>query len=69
MRITVDVKKKLQISLLSLLPMVVACSTAIKPSPTYPANLTVIELSDGGVCLDATSALRLADFKAELEAW
>lgn len=35
---------------------------------TWPQNLSVIELSDGGVCFDAESAKRLRDFKADLEA-
>lgn len=56
------------ITVLTLSLMVEACSTVTKPSPTWPTNLNVIELSDGGVCLDATSARRLAELRADLEA-
>ncbi|MGR5294753.1 hypothetical protein ACPV5U_08605 [Vibrio mediterranei] len=49
--------------------MVAGCSTATRPLPTYPTNLNVIELSDGGVCFDADSATRLKEFRADLEAW
>ncbi|EFH74569.1 predicted protein [Vibrio cholerae RC385] len=47
--------------------MVVSCSAVRKPSPMWPTNLTVIELADGGLCLDRASAEKLAAFKAELE--
>lgn len=60
----------------ALMPMIVgilsltvaACSTLSNPSPTWPTNLNVIVLSDGGICLDATSARRLAELRADLEA-
>jgi len=48
--------------------MVASCTSLAARSPTYPKALNVIELADGGVCLDAESAKRLAQFKAELEA-
>ncbi|EMI4329317.1 TPA: hypothetical protein PMK43_001973 [Vibrio cholerae] len=53
---------------MSTLLMVAACSTARRPSPTWPTNLNVIELKDGGICLDKASAEKLAAFKADLEA-
>lgn len=53
--------------LLSLILMT-ACTSLTRPLPSWPQNLTVIELSDGGVCLDKGSAIRLAEFKAQLEA-
>lgn len=59
----------LTIILLAQLVMVAGCSSQIRNSPTFPVNMTVIELSDGGVCLDADSAKRLAEFRAELESW
>ncbi|MCU8203899.1 hypothetical protein M2H09_01195 [Vibrio vulnificus] len=54
--------------LVSTLLMVVGCSTVRNPSPTWPTNLNVIELKDGGICLDKASAEKLAEFKADLEA-
>jgi hypothetical protein len=51
-----------------LLTMMMGCSSLTKPSPTWPTNLKVISLSDGGICLDAESARRLAEFRADLEA-
>lgn len=54
--------------LLALLLMVVGCSSLKSRSVIWPNNLNVIELSDGGVCLDADSARRLAELRAELEA-
>ncbi|WP_162809593.1 hypothetical protein [Vibrio cholerae] len=61
------VNKRQPILLVSILLMVVSCSTVRKPSPMWPTNLTVIELADGGLCLDRASAEKLAAFKAELE--
>ncbi|WP_185839939.1 hypothetical protein [Vibrio cholerae] len=52
---------------MSILLMVVSCSAVRKHSPMWPTNLTVIELADGGLCLDRASAEKLAAFKAELE--
>ncbi len=59
--------KRQPILLVSILLMVVSCSAVRKPSPMWPTNLTVIELADGGLCLDRASAEKLAAFKAELE--
>lgn len=61
-------KWPLAMLLVSTLPMVGGCSTATKPLPTWPTHLNVIELSDGGICLDNASAQKLAEFKADLEA-
>lgn len=65
MPLTESVKKMLPIILLSL--SVIGCSSLSNHSPTFPSNLNLISLSDGGICMDAESAKRLADFKAELE--
>lgn len=54
--------------LLPLLLMAASCSSLTNHSPTWPQNLKVISLSDGGVCLSPDSAIRLAELKAELEA-
>ena len=54
-------------TLLILSPMMVACSSLSNHSPTWPANLNAIQLSDGGICLDKDSAVRLAELKADLE--
>lgn len=62
------IKSVRQIILLPLLLTVAGCSSLTSHSPTWPTGLTVIELSDGGVCLDAESARRLAEFRADLEA-
>lgn len=69
MLLTGTIRKSLMITLLMPLLMVAGCSSPTKPSPTFPTNMNVIQLADGGVCLDAESAKRLADFRAELEAW
>lgn len=66
------IKLKLKMQLMILLPvllMVGSCSTANNRSVTWPTNLEVIKLSDGGVCLSPESAKRLAEFKAHLESW
>ncbi len=55
------------VMLLTLSPIVVACGSLSNHSPTWPANLNVIQLSDGGICLDNDSAVRLAELKADLE--
>ncbi len=65
MPLTESAKKMLPIILLSL--SVIGCSSLSNHSPTFPSNLNLISLSDGGICMDAESAKRLADFKAELE--
>lgn len=67
MRLTVAAKKTTLIVLLMPLLMASGCSSLTHRSPTWPTNLNVIELSDGGVCLDAESARRLAEFRADLE--
>ncbi|WP_221073187.1 hypothetical protein [Vibrio alfacsensis] len=53
--------------LLSLILMN-GCASPRQALPSWPANLKVIELSDGGVCLDKDSAIRLAELRAQLEA-
>lgn len=68
MRLIASAPKMRQITLLTLSLMVAGCSLAPNPTPTWPTNLNVIELSGGGVCLDHDSAVRLAEFKASLEA-
>ena len=60
--------KKLRIIPLMSLTVMVGCSSQTSHSPVFPQNLNVIELSDGGICLDAESARNLAKFKAEYEA-
>ena len=65
---TALIKSVRRVTLLPLLLMVAGCSSLTSHSPTWPTGLTVIELSDGGVCMDAESARRLAEFRAELEA-
>ncbi|EOW9224954.1 hypothetical protein VCSRO184_0231 [Vibrio cholerae] len=67
-RLIAHAKRLPRILLVSTLLMVAACSTARRPSPTWPTNLNVIELKDGGICLDKASAEKLAAFKADLEA-
>ena len=39
----------------------------VQLSLIWPQKLTVIELNDDGICFDAESALRLSEFKAEVE--
>lgn len=68
MRLTASGNKKQLALLVSTLLTVAACSTVRNPSPTWPTNLNVIELKDGGICLDRASAEKLAAFKADLEA-
>lgn len=55
--------------LLSLFLMVEGCTLVSRPLPTYPQNLNVIKLSDGGVCLDAASAIRLVELQNQLIKW
>lgn len=62
-------RKMLLMILLPLCLMVGGCSNLISPSPSWPTNLEVTELSDGGVCFSPDSAKHLAEFKADLEAW
>ena len=66
MQSTVKIKRMLPIVLLSSLAT--GCSGQINHSMTWPQNLNVIELSDGGICLDSESARRLSEFKADFEA-
>jgi hypothetical protein len=62
-------KKGMQMMLLALsLIMIAGCSSQINHSLTWPSNLNVIQLSDGGACLDAQSAIRLAELRADIEA-
>lgn len=58
----------LLMTLLALSLMVAGCVSPAKTIPPWPTNLDVIEMSDGGVCLDRNSAVRLAEYKADLEA-
>jgi hypothetical protein len=44
------------------------CASPTRPSVTWPTKLNVIKLADGGVCLDAESAIRLAELRADIEA-
>lgn len=69
MQSTLNVKKMRLMILLIILPTAVMSCTATNPLPTYPANLNVIKLNDGGVCFDKESAIRLSEFKADLEAY
>lgn len=57
-----------KIILLLFLLTMVGCTNLTRPSLTFPENLNVIQLSDGGVCLDSESAKALAVFKAQYEA-
>ncbi|WP_274882432.1 hypothetical protein [Vibrio harveyi] len=64
-------RKQRLLTLLTLLltvAMVNGCSSLANHSKTWPVDLNVIELSNGGICMDADSARRLAEFKADLEA-
>lgn len=49
--------------------MAVGCASQSSPPPSWPPNLNVTLMSDGGVCFDKDSAARLSDFKTQLEAW
>lgn len=63
-------RKRTQLIMLPIIClMVVGCSSLANHSPTWPTNLTTIQLNDGGVCFDADSAVRLSEFKAELESY
>lgn len=67
--LTIEKRNAMRLTMLLILsPMAVACASQSNHSPTWPTNLNVIHLSDGGVCLDGDSAIRLAELKAELEA-
>lgn len=68
MQLIVKTKKMLLMIPLTLLLMVAGCASLTSPTPTWPTNLNVTELSDGSVCFDHNSAVRLAEFKADLEA-
>jgi hypothetical protein len=48
--------------------MVAGCASPTSHSVSWPTNLNVITLIDGGVCLDKDSAIRLAELRAQLEA-
>lgn len=69
MQLTLRRRKMHLLILLLLSVMVVGCSNQRQASLTWPQNLNVIELSDGGVCFDEESAKRLVELKAMLEAW
>ncbi len=71
MRQTEAKKLMRAMTLLILLLIVVTaqgCSNQAQHSTSWPKNLNVIQLNDGGVCLDGDSARRLAEFRADLEA-
>ncbi len=55
---------KLGVILLLTSLTLTACSNQTKALPSFPMELNVISLSDGGICLDAESARRLAEYKA-----
>lgn len=63
------IKRRLRMMLLGLSLMAVMSCSVMSPSPTWPTKLKTIQLSDGGICLSPESALRLAEFRAELEAY
>ena len=65
----IDIKQRKALAiLLSLsLTMMTGCSSRASHSKTWPTNLNVISLSDGGICMDKESAKRLAEFKSYLE--
>ena len=54
--------------LMTLMGLMAGCSSQTNRSVTWPVKLNVIELIDGGVCLDAESAKRLAELRADIEA-
>lgn len=65
----IEAKRKMRpIILVSFCLVVASCTSLIQPTPTFPEKLNVTILSDGGLCMDAESAKRLAEFKADLEA-
>lgn len=64
----VPTKSVQRLTLLALSLMVAGCANQTNHSASWPTNLNVIELSDGGICLDADGAKQLAELKAELEA-
>ena len=68
MQLTVKTKKMLRMIPLTLLLMAAGCTSLTSRTPTWPTNLNVTELSDGSVCFTKDSAVRLAEFKADLEA-
>lgn len=55
------------LKLLLMVMMITSCSSLTSHTPSWPTNLEVIKLSDGGVCLSPESAKRLAEFRADLE--
>lgn len=61
-------RRSILTTLLALSLMVVGCSSLPNRSVTWPTKLNVINLSDGGICLDAESAKRLAELRADIEA-
>ena len=57
-------RKMMQLIMLLMLSLTVAgVRSLISHTPTWPANLEVIKLSDGGICLSPESAVRLAEFR------
>ena len=64
----IGIKRKLRLMIhLTLLLTVVGCSSLTSHTVTWPNNLEVIKLSDGGVCLSPESAVRLAELKTDIE--
>ncbi|GLS83232.1 hypothetical protein GCM10007894_12090 [Paraferrimonas haliotis] len=55
------------LTLFASLLVMASCANHQQPSPSWPHSLNVIRLADGGVCMDAESARKLATLKAELE--
>lgn len=68
MRSTGTSQKKRLMILLALSLMVASCTSQSNRSVTWPQNLEVIQLSDGGVCLSPESAKELAQLRISLEA-
>ncbi|MFL9806306.1 hypothetical protein AB6D40_022640 [Vibrio cyclitrophicus] len=68
MRLIVKRSVITRIMLVMLSLMVAGCASPTSHSVSWPTNLNVITLIDGGVCLDKDSAIRLAELRAQLEA-
>ncbi|MGY6509078.1 hypothetical protein ACXIUH_08920 [Vibrio parahaemolyticus] len=60
---------RMPMMLLATWLMVAGCASQSSQPPSWPPNLNITLMSDGGVCFDKESASRLSDFKTQLEAW
>lgn len=66
--LSTQARKSATVTILLMLSLMVSgCVSQSQAIPTWPTNLEVIQLSDGGVCLSPESARRLAEYRADLE--